>query len=482
MHIFSDLAQLVEPGGVFRMLPNYKNMKTNILIPGVALAIGLGVGFGVGKSGDDSQAGNSAEDVNLRTRAGERMGSSQAGERGRDRKIRSLEEIYNRPGQTSRVQALLDLYSNLGPDEFAAEAEKLDALPFNERILASVLLFGKWSEVDPTAAMGFTDSMGFAGAFVRPTVLQGWASTDPVNAAKYYTESPSQFAMMNMMGGRGRGGMGAQGPGEIIAGEWAKQDPTAAMEWAAGLKTKSGSAMTSVISQLAKTDPSKAAEMVGSMDADAQKGAYETIAKQWGAKDFSEAQAWANGLPDEQRAAAISAAIEGLAQSRPELAAAEIGKMTDADAIRDAVPTVAKNYARSDVRGSMDWLNSLSDDDAKRDSMRQVMPIWAASDSEAALDFIKSQSSPEVKDRAAETYVWSNRNSPPAELAEVAGMITDEGDRNRATGVVAARWMQEDKAGATEYINENTSISDDMKERLLSGKSMWGGRGRGRGN
>ena len=61
-------------------------------------------------------------------------------------------------------------------------------------------------------------------------------------------------------------------------------------------------------------------------------------------------------------------------------------------------------------------------------------------------------------------------------------MITDEGDRNRATGVVAARWMQEDKAGATEYINENTSISDDMKERLLSGKSMWGGRGRGRGN
>jgi hypothetical protein len=455
-------------------------MKTNILIPGVALAIGLGVGFGVGKSGDDPQAGNSSEETNTRTRSGTRAGLDRSGDSGRDKKARSLDEIYNKPGQTNRVQALLDLYSNLGPDEFAGEAEKLDALPFNERILASVLLFGKWAEVDPTAAMAFTDTMGFAGAFVRPTVLQGWASTDPVNAAKYYTENPAQFAMMNMMGGRGGpGGMGSQGPGQIIAGEWAKQDPAAAMAWAAGLKTNSNEAMNSVISQVAKTDPAKAAGMVGSMAEDAQEGAYETIAKQWGAKNFSDAQAWANGLPAEQRAAAMSAAIEGLAQSSPELAAAEIGKMTDADAIRDAVPTVAKNYARSDVRGSMDWLNSLDNDDAKRDSMREVMPIWAATDSAAALDFIKSQTSPEVKDRAAETYVWSNRNSPPAQLAEVAGMITDEGDRNRATGIVAARWMQEDKSAATEYINGNASIPDEMKERLLSGQPMWGGGDRG---
>ena len=220
--------------------------------------------------------------------------------------------------------------------------------------------------------------------------------------------------------------------------------------------------------------------MAGGMEADARQGAYETIARQWGAKSFTEASAWANGLPAEQRAAAMSAAIEGLAQTSPELAAAEIGKMTDADAIRDAVPTVAKNYARSDVRGSMDWLNSLDNDDAKRDSMREVMPIWAAADSAAAVDFIKGQTSAEVKDQAAETYVWSNRTSPPSQLAEVAGMITDEDDRSRATGIVAARWMQEDKAGATDFINGTTAISPEMKERLLSGQPMWGG-GRGRG-
>jgi hypothetical protein len=108
------------------------------------------------------------------------------------------------------------------------------------------------------------------------------------------------------------------------------------------------------------------------------------------------------------------------------------------------------------------------------------MPIWAAADSAAAVDFIKGQTSPAVKDQAAETYVWSNRTSPPAQLAEVAGMITNEGDRSRATGIVAARWMQEDKAGATEFINSNTAIQPEMKERLLSGQPMWGGRRRGR--
>ncbi len=154
--------------------------------------------------------------------------------------------------------------------------------------------------------------------------------------------------------------------------------------------------------------------------------------------------------------------------------------MSDKEAMRDAVPSVAKSYAREDVKGSMDWLASLDDDQAKKDSMREVMPIWAAADSAAALDFVKSQTSAEVKDSAAETYVWSNRTSSPAELVEVAALIVDEGDRNRATGVAAARWMQEDKTAATQFINGSDSIPEDMKERLLEGRGLWGGRGRRR--
>lgn len=456
-------------------------MKTTFLIPGAALAIGLGVGFGIGKSGKDSASEAAAIEAQMSTRGSDRSGLDSSRGSKNDKKVRSIDEIYRQPGQSNRIQSLLDFYSNLGPGQFTAEADKLEALPFNERILAGVLLFGKWAEVDPTAAMAYTDTMGFGGAFVRPTVLQGWASTDPVNAAKYYTDNPAQFAMMNMMGGRGTGGMGAQGPSEIIAGEWAKQDPAAAMAWASGLPSNSSAAMSTVVSEVAKTDPMKAASMAAEMKEDARGEAYQSIAKQWAKKDFNEASTWVAGLPEGERAAAMSAAIEGLSVSNPALAATELGKMTDLEARANVAPMVAKSYAKTDLQGSMTWMNTL-DDEAKRESMREVMPIWASADSAAALNFIQTQTSPAVKDRAAESYIWSNRSTPPAQLAEVAGMISNEDDRNRATGVVAARWMQEDKAAATDYINTNESISADMKERLLKGQSMWGGgRGRGRG-
>jgi hypothetical protein len=454
-------------------------MKTSFLLPGAALAIGLGVGFGIGKSGEDLDLQKTATQSQMSTRGSDRSGLDSSRGSKNDKKVRSIDEIYRQPGQSNRIQSLLDFYSNLGPGQFSAEADKLESLPFNERILAGVLLFGKWAEVDPTAAMAYTDTMGFGGAFVRPTVLQGWASTDPVGAAKYYSDNPAQFAMMNMMGGRGTSGMGAQGPSEIIAGEWAKQDPAAAMAWASGLSSNSSAAMSTVVSEVAKTDPKKAAGMAAEMKEEARGQAYQSIAKQWAMTDFNEAAAWVSGLPESDRAAAMSSAIEGLASSNPALAATELGKMTDLEARADVAPMVAKSYAKTDIKGSMAWLNTL-DDEAKRESMREVMPIWASADAAAALNFIQTQTSPAVKDRAAESYIWSNRSTPPAELAEVAGMISDENDRNRATGIVAARWMQEDKAAATDYINSTESIPGYMKERLLKGQSMWGG-GRGRG-
>ncbi len=114
----------------FRIVPGFRAvdtdtiMKTNILIPGVALAIGLGVGFGVGKNGGDAEGKEIAAAGETRTRSGVR-GMDRDGESARDKKVRSVDEIYRKPGQSNRAQALLDFYSNLSPDQFQSEAEKL---------------------------------------------------------------------------------------------------------------------------------------------------------------------------------------------------------------------------------------------------------------------------------------------------------------------------------------------------------------------
>lgn len=451
-------------------------MKPNIIIPFLALALGLGVGFGVGRSGgDEAEAIVKAAEEAAKTRSASRPGADRANP-DRAARARSLEEIYSRPGQSNRIQALLDLYGNLGPDEFQSEAEKLDNLPFNERLLASILLFGKWAEVDPQAAMAYTDTMGMAGGFVRPTVLQGWASVDPENAAKYYGENPGQFAMMGMMGGgrRGGGGSGAA----IIAGEWAKQDPTAAMAWASGLTTEKGQAMSSVLSEVAKNDPAQAAKMAMGIDEADRGDALSSIARQWGSKNFAEAEAWVRTLPADQQGAAMAEAIAGLASTSPSLAAAEYAKLGDADAKREAAPVVARNMARDDARGAMDWVLGLDDEGAQRDSMREVMPILVAQDDAAARAVIASQSSARLKDAAAESYIWSNRSAQASSLLEVAGMIEDEGSRQRTTGMVAARWMREDRAAATQFIQSTDTISPEMKERLMGDGGGRGWRGR----
>lgn len=383
------------------------------------------------------------------------------------------------PGNSNRIQALLEFYGGLSAEQLAEEATKLDALPMNERIMASILLFGRWAEVDAQAAMAFSSTMGFAGGFVRPTILQSWASVDPANAAKYYAENPREFAMMGMMGGRG-GPMGNQGGAGIIAAEWARQDPAAAMAWAASLSTEKGQAMNSVISEIAKTDPRKAADMISQLDADDQGGAYRSVAAQYGALDFSEAQNWIRTLPADEQAEALASAIGGLSNNDPVAAAKQVNLMPDGEDKNRVIDDVVGDLARKDLTAAAEFLKDQEDEGAQRDGMRELMPTWTNQNPEAALAYAQSFEPGRVQDGALEAYVWSNNTSAPADVVKVAETITDEGDRNRAMGVAYMRWMREDADAAKAAVEASSSLSDEAKERIVEGRGMWGGGG-GRG-
>ena len=54
----------------------------------------------------------------------------------------TYKEVAAIPGQTARLLALVELYSELSGEEFAAEADKLRNLEFSEQFLAGSVLFG----------------------------------------------------------------------------------------------------------------------------------------------------------------------------------------------------------------------------------------------------------------------------------------------------------------------------------------------------
>jgi hypothetical protein len=464
----------------FQSFPILSFMKNPWILPAATLVLGAAGGFISGKNTTPPKDQAAEESNPRKSRSSNRPESSNADNTAkRASRATGTAEISRMPGNTNRIQALMDFYAGLTPSQLEEEAGKLESLPMNERIMASFLLFGRWAETDATAAMAFSNTMGFTGMFVRPTILQSWASVDPANAAKYYQNNPREFAMMGMMGG-GRGPMGGQGGASIIASEWARQDPAAALAWAGGLTTEKNQAMTAVVGEVAKTDPKKATEMLAGLSGEGLGDAYRSVASQYGASNFSEAQSWIRTLPADQQAGALASAIGGLSNKDPEAAALQVQQMEAGDAKDDLVGDVVEDLARLSPQSAADFLKKQDSEDAQREGMRELMPTWVAQNSAAALTFANSFEAGGVRDSALQAYVWSNNSTPPADLIKVAETITDEGDRNRAVGIAAARWMQEDADSAKAYVQQSTSIPDEAKERIIEGRGMWGG-GRGRG-
>ncbi len=452
-------------------------MKNPWILPVAALVVGAAGGYLSGKGSDLGGQAPALEEAGQRTRSSSRHEATSAEP---TKKIRagSTVQIAKMPGNSNRIQALLEFYARLTPEQLAEEATKLDNLPMNERIMASILLFGRWSEVDPTAAMAFSNTMGMAGGFVRPTILQSWASVDPANAAKYYQENPREFGMMGMMGGRGPGG--GQNGASIIASEWARQDPVAALAWAASLITDKGSAMSSVIGEVAKSDPHKAAEMIGQMDEGDRAGAYRSVAAQYGALDFVDAQSWIRTLPPEDRAEALASAIGGLSNTDPSAAAKQVSLMEAGDAKDSLIPDVVQDLARKDLAAAAEFLKQQDSEKAQSDGMRELMPTWTSQNPVAALNYAYSFPKGPVRDSALRDYVMSNTTTAPAELVKVAANIEDQDDRERATTRTIMKWMREDAPAAKAYAEASTDLSDDVKQRIVEGREGWGG-GRRRG-
>ncbi len=453
-------------------------MKNPWIVASLALVVGVVVGAVSGHRRDGGGEVQSEEDPARRTRASVRAGATTAEAAKRANRGTGPDQIGKLAGNSSRVQALLEFYGGLTPEQLAEEAGKLDSLPMSERIMSSFLLFGRWAEVDPTAAMSFSNTMGMAGGFVRPTILQSWASVDPANAARYYGENSREFAIMDMMGG-GRGPMGGQGGASIIAVEWARQDPAAAMAWASGLGSGKGQAMTSVVAEVAKTDPRKAAEMLLSMDSADKGGAYQAVAAQYGALDFGAADAWVGTLPAAEQAEALAAAIGGLSNTNPELAVQQLQRMEAGEAKDQLIYDITGDLARKDPAVAAAFVKAQDGEDAQRMAMREFMPAWTNTNPAAALTYVNSFPPGPVRDSAAQPYVWSNNTSPPSELVEVARSISGEDERNRAQSVAYMRWMREDAEGAKAAM-EASDLSEETKTRILEGRGMWGGGGRGR--
>ena len=452
-------------------------MKGSIIGLIGALVIGGAGGFMVGKKSMNEVETEVEEDARSARRVNasspsysSSMSTSKPGSKNnvnRGFRADSAAEAMSLPGQNNRLRALMDYYAALAPSEFKEEADKLEELPWSERIMVGYLLFAQWGEQDPTAAMAYTKTMGFSGMFVKKTVVQSWASKYPQEAADYYSKNTSDFRMGAMMGGKGRGGGSAA---SVIAMEWARQDSDGAMAWAKSLEGSDQSdAMKGIFRQAATDDPAKAAGMLSSIaDDEARESAQNTIAREWGGQDWDAAKAWITGLPSGQQEAATARALRGLADTDPAAAAAEINALSQGSDLSDTMQSIARKWGRDQPAAAAQWVMQNGDEAAQKESIGGVVSSWVGRDPVAALEFVDAQPEGGVRDRAASSYVISNQGGDIAQNLSLAETIGDEGMRRRAIGITATAWMRQDKEAATQYIDTTEALSDKARKRIKS--------------
>ena len=132
-------------------------MKATVLVPVAALIVGGAGGFLAGKSNEPAAGGKTEEVSDSRSARRSTSSSGTSGsETVRRNRVKSLGEALSIPGQNNRLTALMDYYAQLDPSQFEEEAKKLENLPWSERMMVGYLLFARWGEEDPTAAIALS--------------------------------------------------------------------------------------------------------------------------------------------------------------------------------------------------------------------------------------------------------------------------------------------------------------------------------------
>ena len=440
-------------------------MKTSMLIAVGALLFGGVGGYLIGNGGDDSNPeGDSQIGVRTKKSVSSRVATVTAGSgNSAPRAARSsegLREILSEPGQTSRIMSLLEYYSDLDPSQFESEVQKLQGLPMSQRMLAMNLLFSRWAENDPKGSWERSQQMGFPEMFMaRAGAVSGWAASNPEALAQEYSNNPDEFGMGP--GGRGRGDTAA-----MIAGEWAKQNPEAALKWAQTLDDREAAdAISGVFNELSQQDPQEALRMAATLDDNARGDAYESIAASWAISDYAAADQWINSLSEGQGKVRF-AAIESLANASPSQAARETTKLPAGEERDDLVAEVSREWARQDAPAAFEWLTESGSEGAVEEGIGRVVGALSREDPERVLDYIDSQDAGEVRDNAVQGYIYGNRDAPAAETIRLAETISGEDDRQRAVTRVAYEWAREDPEATLQYLETTDSIGEDSRERI----------------
>ncbi len=249
--------------------------------------------------------------------------------------------------------------------------------------------------------------------------------------------------------------------GHILAGsiakEWVRLEPDAAMAWAEGLPdNQRAGAYTGVLGSIAATDPQRASAIAMKLEpGGARNHIVGEVAKAWARNAPEDAVAWAGSLEGDERGKAMGQAFESWAQSRPTDAAAHLDGMAARENVDPYLDEVARNWVVREPAAAAAWVAGKPEGDGKNDAMGHVMWNWTTRDPEAATAWIAGQNPGPSRDRGIQGLAKAALTFDPEAAVTWSNEITNDKMRGESVNRGLREWRKRDAEAASAWAANN---------------------------
>lgn len=323
-----------------------------------------------------------------------------------------LSRIIRTGDPLERQAALIEMVSEMSPDQFASMADQFRSMEH------------------------FGNSRG-----EFDIILRGWAKADPLGALEYAAKHPD-----------------SRETSATIISAWAGNDPAAAEQWARENFRGEGANpfLAAVIRGVAVTDLAQASRLVETMPSSRERGeAIDAITRALFVDGVAAALEYpATILDPELRAGFIDNIARRLASKDPIKAADWLASNPDADVQNRTARAVGEALARQDPAQAATWLRKLSPA-AQAEAARGIIPRMSSGDIAGTAEWVTSLNGIPNYDRVVEEFVWScDQRAPEQSAAWIQGVANEE-QRTRLYHRMLGEWSRRDAAAVKNWIANN---------------------------
>ncbi len=329
------------------------------------------------------------------------------------------------------------------------------------------------------------------GGLLRDTVLEAvlksWAKSDPQGLLGSAAQLKSPHLRESGM--------------DVALKTWAAKDPAAALQW---LKDNPGTASTAAtqarfnaaIAGIASTDPKSAFAAITALGEGNERDKQN---KSEALHALTDALAQSGHIADAQQLIATLPAgasrddafdhlAESFAAASPEDATAWAANITDPAERQRIEGHVVDAWAASDPLAAASWAAQIdqqsvaaADPNAPADPLNgpgmllaNAILSWAQDDLDGPGQFLNQLPDSPNKDRAVAIFAMHVGQEDPESAAKWLGTVSDPKIRDGVTMVVALQMYQQDPATFTNFMSNNSQMSDTQKQSLTQMVPMLG--------